>query len=262
MRAMFNSFKDYCLLGVSGRHLWQLLSLLYGPHSLVAKIILGYGWLYLWGGFDQPTCAIELFSAQGSSFMTNYVNITGGAIDYRTAEMAVAMCNSYVDVLGVEYYDLIYDSVLDMAHSCAFDAVAQLPHNWTSYFSPFVDQELGELFIYHGDMGNTTSNIMASNFSGWTNASSHLVKPIFANDTFLLRAIGESLVNKYHLPVEDIHFIYRDEILDFTRRVLEGSCSSKAAYCYQMKSLYAVDLHDQITFVDLSHNQMLMRPFK
>jgi len=259
MKKMFNSFSCF---GGMGSYAWKIFSVIYSPRSLIVKIILGYGWLYLWGGFDQPTCAIELYSAQGSPFLTNYVNITGGAIDYQAAEMAEAFCNHYGDVLGVEYYDLMYNTITGVAHSCALDAVAQLPHNWTSYFSSSSNQELGELFVYHGYMGNITPNIMDGNFSEWRNGSAFIVRPVFANNTYVLRAIGEALINKYQVPVGDVTFISRDEILDFTRRVLEGSCSSKATYCYQMKSLYAVDLHDQMTFVDLSHNQMVMRPFK
>ena len=129
-----------------------------GYTSLFFQAGVAYTVLYACGGLGQMACAVELFPAGNGTFIENYHVITNGAIDYRAAEITAFICNSYPEVLGVEYYDVFSQIVANATHSCSLDAIIALPRNLTA-------SGLGEFFLYKGYMGETVQNPFLPNFS-------------------------------------------------------------------------------------------------
>jgi hypothetical protein len=230
-----------------------------GKLGLVVKVTAGCTCLYYLGGFDTLVSGTELYQTPNGHFLINQANITGGA-DYRAAEAGEALCNFYSDIIALEYSYIVSYLTDTLAHSCSLDVVAKLPFNITTYEYPFGSSGQGDLYAYHGYMGDTHMDVTLDSYSEWASQSNFSVRPIFSNNSVFLQLIGNAIRHQGRLPVGNIYFVPRNELYEFNEAILQKACS--VSYCYQVHNLYVTHLHERFTFINFSHDQMLMRSFR
>lgn len=234
-------------------------SVLFYKGGLLIKIALA-------GSFAGFVGSLDLFNGQGVSFLENQDLITGG-VGNQTAEVTLALCNHFSDILGVEYTDVLTGVFSGVAHSCALDVLIRTPYDFFSCPNPSMYRGMGQLFLSHGNMGNSSLNVSLGLFSELAlQKTGIMVTPIFSNQTDILQLMGGAFIEKFGFDVNQVIFVTRGESDLFGQEFLQKACltnpGQKGPYCYMLKDYYVTDFYNKITLMGSPHDKIIVRAMR